>query len=168
MTSQQRKRILYAVAAGCLLLALFQWVFIPAKNYRADLRARQELAIQRLQELQALGRQLEQTKELVTAKEQAGNKPAGFTLFSFLEEQASADKVKNSVEFMRPLSEQRNGRAQEKVQMRLDPVSLDRLTSFLAHVEQAPEGIFIERMTIRSPRQEPGRLRVDLVFTTFV
>ncbi|MFP4259340.1 MAG: type II secretion system protein GspM [Desulfovermiculus sp.] len=168
MTSRQRRRILYAAAAGCILLALFQWGFIPAQNYRADLQTRQELVIQRIQELKALGRELEQARESATAKEPGGNKPAGFTLFTFLEEQASADKIKNSVEFMRPLDEQRNGRAQEKVQMRLDSVPLNRLTPFLTHVEQAPEGIFIERITIRSPRQTPGRLQVDVVFTTYV
>jgi general secretion pathway protein M len=167
MTSRQRKRILYAAAAVCLLLALLQWGFIPAQNYRADLQARQELVIKRIQELKTLGRELEQARESATATELAGDKPAGFTLFTFLEEQASADKVKNSVEFMRPLNEQRNGGAQEKVQMRLDPVPLNRLAPFLTHVEQAPEGIFIERMTIRSPRQAPGRLQVDLVFVTF-
>jgi general secretion pathway protein M len=168
MTDTQRKHVLYSAAALLLLLAFIQWVLIPAQNYREELKHSQEQALQRLQELKSLGQQLQQAKGHSLQGVRFGKKPAGFTLFSFLEQQATADKIKDSVEYMRPLTEERDGRSQEKVQMRLEPIRLASLATFLAHVEQAPEGIFIERITVRSPRQDPGRLRVDLVFATFV
>ncbi|WP_027370963.1 type II secretion system protein GspM [Desulfovermiculus halophilus] len=168
MSDRQKKRLLYSAAAVLLLVGLIQWGLIPAQHYRQGLKQSQEQALHRLQELRQLGAELKEAQKRSEGPQERGQKQEDFTLFSFLENQATKDNIKGSVEYMRPLTDERNDRSQEKVQMRLEPVRLARLATFLAHVEQAPEGIFIERMTIRSPRQEPGRLRVDLVFATFV
>ena len=168
MTAGQKRHLLYATAAVLIALAVIQWVLLPMIAYRENLTKRQERAEQRLLELRALGQKLAQAEQQSRQETDSEAKPADFTLFSFLEKQATEDGVKDSVEYMRPLTEERNGRAQEKVQIRLEPIRLAKLASFLAHVELAPEGVFVERMTIRSPRQDPGRLRVDLVFATFI
>mgnify|MGYP006290833343 FL=1 len=166
MLDHRRQYLLFSFAGLCLLLALLQWVLFPVQAYRQELKEQQVRTLGRLQELQVLGARLQRVRGFTDSGDEHGLKTPDFTLFSYLEKQATLAQIKDSVEYMRPLSERRAGVVYERVQMRLEPIRLTNLTNFLAHVEQASEDISIQRMTITSPRSDPGRLRVDVVFST--
>ena len=168
MDPKQRKYAVFGAAALLLLLAVYQWGVVPALEHKQELIRKQKHTRVRLKELQELGERYERAKQSAGNDESVGSKPSGFTLFSHLESQASKDGLKQKIDYMRPSTQSLSGGLQEQmVQMRLERVSLERLMRFLQHVELAPEGIYVKRATIRSPRNSPGELKVDLVFSTF-
>jgi general secretion pathway protein M len=168
MTRLQQRQILFGVGILCVLLALVFWGIVPAYNYRAELKDKQQQTRVRLQELKALKAEYEQARSRSGNPRALGSKGPEFTLFSYLEQQASRDGVKEQIAYMRPSSDNlASGVVEEQVQMRLENIRLPRLVAFLESIEYAPESIFVKRMTIRSPRASPGQLRSDLVIVTY-
>lgn len=168
MTRQQQRQIIFGTGILFIILAAVFWGLVPAYEYKAELKDQQERTLQRLQELQSLKTQYEQARSSSGSSRAMGEKGPGFTLFSFLEQQASRDGIKEQIAFMRPSSENlSSGVIEDQVQMRLESVRLPSLAAFLKNIEFAPESIFVKRMTIRSPRANPGQLRSDLVIVTY-
>jgi len=168
MTRLQQQQILFGTGIVCVILAVIFWGLVPAYEYKADLKSQQERTRQRLEELQALKAEFEQAKAGSGNTRAMGEKGPGFTLFSFLEQQATRDGIKEQIAYMRPSSESLStGVVEDQVQMRLENVRLPNLVAFLKNIEYAPESIFVKRMTIRSPRSDPGQLRSDLVIVTY-
>jgi general secretion pathway protein M len=168
MTRLQQRQILFGVGILCVLLALVFWGIVPAYDYKAELKAKQQQTRVRLQELKALKAEYEQARSSSGNTQALGSKGPGFTLFSYLEQQASRDGIKERIAYMRPSSENLDsGVVEEQVQMRLENVRLPSLVAFLKSIEFAQESIFVKRMTIRSPRANPGQLRSDLVIVTY-
>ena len=163
-----RQRLIFSLAGCLVLLAGYQWLLKPALNYRQEIRQEQQESRQRLEDLQRLKRRYLQAKQGSGAKSMFGEKPKGFTLFSSLERQAAQAAMKENIEFMRPSSRQTSqGFLEQQVELRLDKVRLAKLIDFLADIESAKENIFLKRLTIRSPRAEPGSLKVDLLVVTY-
>jgi general secretion pathway protein M len=168
MDAKQRKLAIFGAAALLVLMAIYQWGVVPAMEYKQELISRQEQARVRLKELRALSERYERAKRSAGKDDSVGSKPSGFTLFSYLETRASKDGLKQKIDYMRPSTKALSGGLEERmVQMRLERVALETLIRFLRHVEFAREGIYVKRITIRSPRSNPGELKVDLVFSTF-
>jgi len=168
MNRLQQRQILFGVGLVCVLLALIFWGIVPAYDYKAELRDKQQRTRVRLQELEALKAEYEQAKSSSGSTQAIGSKGPEFTLFSYLEQQASRDGIKGQIAYMRPSSENlASGVVEEQVQMRLENIRLPSLVAFLKSIEFAPEAIFVKRMTIRSPRSNPGQLRSDLVIVTY-
>lgn len=167
MLNTTRQTLLYAAGALCVIVAAVQWGLMPAREYQASLAQQEKRLTQRLELVHKLSARLQHLQTQSRGKGDTAGRDTDFNLFSFLENRASADQVKDSIEYMRPISEQLPaGGTLDKVQMRLAPVRLAQLTRFLAAVERAPQDITTERLAIRSPRQNPGLLRVDALFST--
>ena len=168
MTRLQQRQILFGTGIVCVILAIIFWGILPAYEYRAELQDKQQKTRVRLQELEALKAKYEHARASSGNTQAMGEKGPGFTLFSFLEQQATRDGIKEQIAYMRPSSESLStGVVEDQVQIRLENVRLPRLVAFLKNIEYAPESIFVKRMTIRSPRSNPGQLRSDLVIVTF-
>lgn len=168
MRSINRQQILFLAVALCLVLAVWQWGLVPALSYRQELADRYALNVKRLDELLSLQKRLQAAREHGADKGGLRKKSAGFTLFSFLEELASLAEVKENIEYMKPSTKNvSEGVRQDLVQMRLEEIRLAKLTKFVESVEYSGEGVFFERMTIRSSSDNPGILRADLLAGTY-
>ena len=163
-----RQRLIFSIAGCLVLLAGYQWLLKPALDYRREIRQEQRESRQRLEVLQRLKGRYVQAKQGSRADSVFGEKQKGFTLFSYLERRAAQAAMKENIEFMRPSSRQTSqGFLEQQVELRLDQVRLAKLIDFLADIESAKENIFLKRLTIRSPRSEPGSLKVDLLAVTY-
>lgn len=92
----------------------------------------------------------------------------GFSLFSFLEEQAAATKVKNSVTYMKPsANEIDEGFNESIVEMKMERVTLDQLVAFLEKIESEEKIVSIQRISIQENGQEEGLLDTVLSIKTF-
>lgn len=92
----------------------------------------------------------------------------GFSLFSFLEEQAAATKVKNSVTYMKPsANEIDEGFNESIVEMKMERVTLDQLVAFLVKIESEEKIVSIQRISIQENGQEEGLLDTVLNIKTF-
>lgn len=92
----------------------------------------------------------------------------GFSLFSFLEEQAAATKVKNSVTYMKPsANEIDEGFNESIVEMKMERVTLDQLVAFLVKIESEEKIVSIQRISIQENGQEEGLLDTVLSIKTF-
>lgn len=92
----------------------------------------------------------------------------GFSLFSFLEEQATATKVKNSVTYMKPTTNEIDeGFNESIVEMKMERVTLDQLVAFLVKIESEEKIVSIQRISIQENNQEEGLLDTVLSIKTF-
>ncbi len=92
----------------------------------------------------------------------------GFSLFSFLEEQASATKVKSSVTYMKPTANEIDeGFNESIVEMKMERVTLDQLVAFLVKIESEEKIVSIQRISIQENGQEEGLLDTVLSIKTF-
>ncbi len=168
MDQAKKRNILIAAAVICILLAGYQWGLVPVFNYRQELVREQHQAATRLQELFKLKERYGQVRQNEAQGKDLGQRTKGFSLFSYLEKQTTKDGVKEWVIYMRPTTQTMSeGLVEEQVQMRLENIRLAKLMDFLKHVEYAPEDISVKRAAIRSPKNSPGELQVDLVFVIY-
>lgn len=103
-------------------------------------------------------------------KEKINTRDPRFSLFSFLDGQASAAEVKDFISYMKPsTSETRESELLKSVvELKLQEVSLSRLVTFLEGIESSENVVFIQRMSIQENSQNEGLLDVILQIATFV
>ncbi len=92
----------------------------------------------------------------------------GFSLFSFLEEQAAVTKVKDRVTYMKPTANEIDeGFNESIVEMKMERVTLDQLVSFLAKIESEEKIVSVQRISIQENGQQEGLLDTVLSIKTF-
>jgi general secretion pathway protein M len=155
------------IGGGCFALVLLLFVVIlPLRSYTKHLDGRIDQAKEQLVQLNLL------TEEYRRAQAQAPKsrdvqRDQRFTLFSFLEDAASRDGIKDRIEFMRPGENLGEGGVREEiVEMRLSTIRLAKLIPFLHKIETGPEMVTVRRLTIRAQTRDPGLLDVDLTAVT--
>lgn len=90
-----------------------------------------------------------------------------FSLFSFLEKQASETQVKNRVTYMKPSStELDDGFLESVVEMKMEELTLQQLVDFLTKVESTRDVVVIKRIAIQRNKRTQDLLDVVLsIFT---
>ena len=162
------RKWIYLAAAVLVAALLYQWGLSPVLSYKKELVQEQEAAKDRLKKLKKLEKRYIQAQKGSDKSDSLDKKDPNFTLFSYLEKQASKNAIKNNIEFMRPSSKQlSSGVTETQVELRIGNVSLEKLTNFLKQIEFAPESIFVKRLTIRSPKNNPGNLQVNSIIVTY-
>jgi general secretion pathway protein M len=103
-------------------------------------------------------------------KEKINTRDPGFSLFSFLDGQASAAEVKDYISYMKPsTAETRESELLKSVvELKLQEISLSKLVTFLEGIESSENVISIQRMSIQENSQNEGLLDVILQIVTFV
>jgi len=94
---------------------------------------------------------------------------AGFTLFAFLDQQAENAGVKEQIKYMKPsVIEGDNGLDESVVEMRLEGVTLEKLTKFLQVTESDTNVVSVRRLSIQTSARDEGFLDVILQIVTLV
>jgi len=97
-----------------------------------------------------------------------GVRTPGFSLFSFLEEQAAVTRVKDRVTYMKPTANEIDeGFNESIVEMKMERVTLDQLVSFLEKIESEEKIVSVQRISIQENGQQQGLLDTVLSIKTF-
>jgi general secretion pathway protein M len=87
-------------------------------------------------------------------------RPAGFSLFSFVEEQAVHAKIKQQILSMKPTTVETDDHAQESiVEMKLQKITLGQLVGFLKLIESPDKAVVVRHISI----QESGETYLDVI-----
>lgn len=166
---QREKRILLfggLFVAGFLVLQLVVFPYLEAREKLANSLQRKESELMDIQLLR---------QEYTALKSRQGDiekrlekRAAGFSLFSFLEEQAAGANVKNLVTYMKPsTNEIDEGFNESIVEMKIERVNLEQLVSFLKKIESDEMIVLVQRISIQENSQASGLLDSVLNIKTF-
>ena len=162
VTDTQRKIVIFLLAGAILTFTIWQLVFVPLFNHQKKLGMTIALNTNRLKQLLTYEQKLKLLSPATRNVTRKKKLPPGFTLFSYLDNLATQNNIKQNMNFLRPSSRQISENVSlEIVDLRLEGVRLGKLMPFLARIESSEYAIFIDRLTIRT-RNEPGLLDVDL------
>ncbi len=165
MELSRRDRIALAVGAVALLLfVLLQFVFFPLLERRQRLEkgiATREQALVEMRQMQERFRKLHRQNSSLSR--QLARRDRNFSLFSFLEQQASATGIKQNIAYMKPSSVQGDGAVrQTTVEMKFKAISLKQLVSFLEQIEAPAKLVAVRRISIQENKKETATLDVIL------
>ena len=91
----------------------------------------------------------------------------GFTLFSFLEQEAAQSGIKGHIEYMKPSSAQGTGPYNESmVEMKLEGITLKQLVGYLYRIESPEDAISIKRISIKENKKKLGYIDAVLKVLT--
>lgn len=147
-----RERLLVAVAvAVVILLLVVELVLVPLWQARTSL---QRSLTERRSELAELSQLVEKYRELQGKQrgmsEQLARRPADFSLFAYVEEQAERAGARRQLGYIRPATGgDEGGPRQSTVEVKLQRIGLEPLVRFLQLLESAGEAVVIRRIVIQ-------------------
>lgn len=148
-----RRERLVVIGAGVFIVVFFVFqllvapVFDKRDELESTLTAKRQMVAQ-MQSLQAQYRAIKQKSEVM--ENQYGQRPSGFTLFSFLDRLAGNSGVKQSITYMKPSSsvDDATGLTMSFVEMKLQDITLEDLTKFLHRVETSENMVRVSQLSI--------------------
>lgn len=155
------------VAIG--LLFLLQFAVFPIidsrDRYMRGIAAKQEA----LDRVAVLSSEYEAYRaDSLGIKQRLARRPAGFTLFSFLEKAAGETDIKNHIKYMKPSAAAGKGPFNESlVEMKLEGITLKQLTGYLQRIESPEDIVSIRRISIQVSKNEAGYLDAVLQVLTY-
>jgi len=166
-----RRERYFLIGAAALIGAfcLFQFLIGPFFESRRRLARGVTAKQSGLEEIARLSSEYKRYRKGSQGIQEAlTRRKGGFTLFSFLEEEARDAGVKNSIKSMKPsLSSGADRYKESLVEMRLEAISLEQLTGYLYRIESPDKVVFIKRITIKENRKNQGTLDAILQVLTY-
>ena len=160
----RREKLFVGSGAGFLLLFLtFLFLIQPVLENRAVLEVKLEQRKQTLSEMRTMQREFQSLQSRTEqAKTQYQQRPDGFTLFSFMDRLAGDTGLKENISYMKPSSSvnEASGLKVTYVELKLQDVTLEDLSSYLFRVETSQNMVRINSLTISKPGAEKGLLSV--------
>jgi general secretion pathway protein M len=161
------------LAAGVVFIVcvvIYQFVLSPYIEARSSL---QSSIVRKQTELVEI-RQLQQQYSELRAEEggikaNLAKRQSGFTLFTFLDQQAEKARIKPQIKYMKPSVISGDGPLDESiVEIKLQEVTLERLVHFLRLTESDTNVVSVRRLSVQTSAQQEGYLDVILQIVTFV
>lgn len=167
------KREKLTVSLGLLFLLGLLFVNVVVSPLLSERGRAQRSIVTKERELKRILSLKEEYKQVANKvdgiAERVAQRHADFTLFSFLESQATAAKVRELVKYMKPSTEEGEGLLQNSVvEMKLEQISLKELVEFLQRIESPANVVNIGRISIQENGQGDGLLDVVMQIVTFV
>lgn len=157
-----------AVVVGILCLAILmgvRFLVFPILESRDVLRRQLNAKQLMLDEMKALCRQHAMlSASIADARDLAAKRSKNFSLFAFLDQMAGETGIKDRVVFMKPsrLQESAGEVAIERVELKLQGLSLKELTEYLYAIETSPNIMTISRLSVLRTEKNGGA--VDALF----
>lgn len=166
------KREKYMVTLGTLTVAVFlvvQLAVFPFLDRKNRLVRGVEARERGLAEMMLLAGEYEMRRqETRDVARTLAERPADFTLFSFLERAATATAVRGNINYMKPSTTQTAGPYRElMVEMKLEKITLGQLVDYLYSIESIENLINIKRLAITEYRQETGYMDAVIQVVTY-
>ena len=166
---KREQRVLFGGILFVVCFLLFQFVVVPFFESRTKIEKSIERKRSELVNIAKLQKEYEVIRsEAGGVKVKLSQRAPDFTLFTFLDKQATASKVKNRIKYMKPSTSEGNDNLnQSVVEMKLQRVTLKSLVLFIRLVESVDNVVSIRRISIQQSGREPGYLDVILQIMTF-
>ncbi len=166
--TRREKWVIFGGIAVVLCFLVLQVVILPVLDARTQLeksivRKKQELV--KIKELQQEYHLLKNEEGTIQAR--INQRSPGFTLFTFLDQQASEAKVKKQIKYMKPSTVVGEKLNEAMVEMKLQQITLSDLVSFLRLVESEKNVVFIRRFSIQESSDTQGYFDSILQIVTF-
>jgi general secretion pathway protein M len=166
----RREKIMVAgLGAFVFVFLLYTLFFAPLLTKRTDLQkslVKKEIQLQEIRAMQQEYRLLQ--TESTDIKSRIGRRPEGFTLFSFIEQQAAKTRVKKHIKYMKPSEVERESNLQEsRVDMKIQEITTENLVAFLQRLESEENVIYVNRLSIKEHGKEAGYLNAVIQVLTF-
>jgi general secretion pathway protein M len=169
-TLKRRDRYIIFAAAGLLLvLLLLQLVIVPffgkGDRLQQQIQAKTRILAE-MQRMQSEYRSIQNTAQFSKARYTERQK--GFSLFSFLDRLAGEAGIKDRISYMKPSNTvQKDGDYRiSRVEMKLDDITLEQLSTYLFRVETSDNLINIKKMSISKKDRKQGLINVILQVET--
>jgi len=167
----RERLVIYGGLAILICFVFLQFIFAP---YLAASKKLDRSLINRkadIVELKLLQQEYRNLQEQAGGiRKQLETRPPNFSLFSYLDGQASAAAVKDFISYMKPsTSENSQGDLVESlVEMKLQEIGLKQLVDFLQRIESPENVVSIKRISIQESGQQENSLDVIMQIVTFV
>lgn len=162
--SKREQRLLQALFS--LVLAVGLWSAVSGLFWDPYIQKKDELEGLKtdMLDVQTLSDEIRKTRSLISAQSQRlGREERGFSLISYLEEEADHARIKPLITQMTPRTLTPEGPYQIRmVSMRIDGVDLPHAVFFLARLERSPHFIRITRLSMKRRFNNHAKLDVQL------
>lgn len=154
----RRERLVVIGAAVFIgVFVIFQLLVAPVFDKRDELESKlttKRQMVEQMRSLRARYRAIEKKSEVM--ENQVDRRPAGFTLFSFLDRLAGNSEVKQNITYMKPSSsvDDATGLTMAYVEMKLQNITLEDLTKFLHRIETSENMVRVSRLSISKSGRE--------------
>lgn len=103
-------------------------------------------------------------------RKQLETRPPNFSLFTFLDSQASAAAIKDFISYMKPSTAENSDGAllESLVEMKLQEIGLAQLVDFLQRIESPENVVSIKRISVQESGKQQNTLDVIMQIVTFV
>ncbi len=167
--ARRERYFVFGAALFIALFLLFQFVLSPFFEARRRVTRGVEAKKRGLEEIVRLSSEYRSYQKGTQGVERIlAGRERGFTLFSFLEKQAGDADVKKSIKYMKPSVSTGSGPYKESlVEMKLEAVSLQKLTGYLYRIESPEKAVSIKRISIKQNQRKTGTLDAILQVLTF-
>jgi general secretion pathway protein M len=149
--ARREKYSIYALSGVICLFVVFQFIVFPFLDKRERLERTLQAKTDILEKMTALQSEYNTIKKRTElSKSNFEKRDTGFTLFSFLDKLTGKAGIKNHVTYMKPsTSVQKNSPFKiSQVEMKLQGLTLQQLTSYLHMVETSKNMVNIKRLSI--------------------
>ncbi len=166
--NSREKWVVFAGVGFVFCFLLLQLVVLPVFDARSKLEksiAGKKQEIIEIRNLQQEYRALKSEEGTIQAR--INERGSGFTLFTFLDQQANQAKVKKQIKYMKPSTVEGDELNEAMVEMKFQKITLADLVSFLRLVESAKNVVFIRRFSIQESGDSQGYFDSILQIVTF-
>jgi len=149
--TKREKYIIYALSGAILLFILIQFIVFPSIDKRKRLKRTLQVKEDALSEMIALKSEYDAIEKRTNlAKVSFENREKDFTLFSFLDSLTGKARVKEYVTYMKPSTtvQKNNLYKISQVEMKLQGLTLQQLTTYLHMVETSKNMVYVKRLSI--------------------
>jgi general secretion pathway protein M len=157
--ARREKYSLYALSGVICLFVIFQFLVFPSLDKRKRLKRTLQAKTDILEKMTALQSEYNTIKKRTElSKLRFAKRDTGFTLFSFLDKLTGKAGIKNHVTYMKPsTSVQKDSPFKiSQVEMKLQGLTLQQLTSYLHMVETSKNMVNIKRLSISKTGKQEG------------
>ncbi len=166
--NSRERWVLFGGVGFVVLFLLVQLVIVPIFDARSNMQksiARKKQELVEIKQLQQEYYTLKNEEGTIQAK--INQRGAGFTLFTFLDQQANQAKVKKQIKYMKPSTIDGDELNEAMVEMKLQQIPLADLVAFIRLVESDKNVVFIRRFSIQESGDKQGYFDAILQIVTF-
>jgi general secretion pathway protein M len=167
--NRREKNIVYGAACLLGLLLIIQFVITPFFDNRRQLQKTLQSKIVELEEMQRIQAEFQLLKgKLQLSQARYSQREKGFTLFSFLDQLAGQAGIKDRISYMKPSKavQKDSNYSLSRVEMKLDDISLQQLTTYLYGVETSKNMVLVKKLSISKKEKNQGLIDVILQVET--
>ncbi len=166
--NSREKWVLLGGIGFVLCLLVIQLVVVPVLDARNTLQKSIARKKQELVEIKNLQQEYQTLKSREgTIQARINQRGAGFTLFTFLDQQANVAKVKKQIKYMKPSTVDGDELNEAMVEMKLQQITLSDLIGFIRLIESEKDVVFIKRFSIQESGDMQGFFDAILQIVTF-